>query len=78
MHKYVMNGQILVSMLVTSPAASSQTVVQYPAISDTPAWIVVKANDFARSNSLSPFVLYQGKWNVGFRDMERDIIRKLS
>lgn len=48
--------------------------ILYPAVSDTPAWVVVKANDFARNNGLSPFVLYQGRWACNYRDMERDII----
>lgn len=48
--------------------------VLYLGISDTPAWIVVKANDYARANGLRPFSVYQGKWNAGFRDLEREII----
>ncbi|WVQ80661.1 hypothetical protein IAT38_002766 [Cryptococcus sp. DSM 104549] len=48
--------------------------VLYLGISDTPAWIVAKANDYAIHHGLSQFVIYQGMWNVGFRDMERDII----
>lgn len=49
--------------------------VLYPAVSDLPAWLVVKANDFARNGNLSPFVLYQGLFNLDVRDLERDIIR---
>ncbi|KAL4865284.1 hypothetical protein BDV12DRAFT_174914 [Aspergillus spectabilis] len=48
--------------------------VLYLGVSDTPAWIVVKANDYARANGLRPFSVYQGKWNAGYRDMEREII----
>lgn len=48
--------------------------VLYLGISDTPAWLVVKANDYAKANGLRPFSVYQGKWNAGFRDMEREII----
>ncbi|ODN84133.1 hypothetical protein L202_00142 [Cryptococcus amylolentus CBS 6039] len=48
--------------------------VLYLGISDTPAWIVAQANEFARQNALTPFAIYQGNWNVGKRDMERDII----
>lgn len=48
--------------------------VLYLGISDTPAWVVVKANDYARANGLRPFSVYQGKWNASFRDMEREII----
>lgn len=48
--------------------------VFYLGISDTPAWVVVKANDYARANGLRPFSVYQGKWNMGFRDMEREVL----
>ena len=48
--------------------------VLYLGISDTPAWLVVKANDYAKAHGLRPFSVYQGKWNAGFRDMEREII----
>ncbi|KAH9480231.1 Aryl-alcohol dehydrogenase [NADP(+)] [Psilocybe cubensis] len=48
--------------------------VLYLGISDTPAWVVVKANAFARANSLTPFVIYQGAWNVLDRAFEREII----
>ncbi|KAK7460370.1 hypothetical protein VKT23_009093 [Stygiomarasmius scandens] len=43
-------------------------------ISDAPAWVVQKANDYANFHALTPFVIYQGLWNVMTRDMERDII----
>ncbi|KAH6137750.1 hypothetical protein HBI68_228980 [Parastagonospora nodorum] len=48
--------------------------VLYIGVSDTPAWVVVKANEFARRNGLTPFSLYQGRWNAAFRDMESEII----
>lgn len=48
--------------------------VLYLGISDTPAWIVVKANDYARAHGLRPFSVYQGKWNMGFRDLEREVL----
>ncbi|EED18900.1 aldo/keto reductase, putative [Talaromyces stipitatus ATCC 10500] len=48
--------------------------VLYLGISDTPAWVVVKANDYARTNGLRQFSVYQGKWNASFRDMERELI----
>lgn len=43
-------------------------------ISDTPAWIVSSANRYARDHGKTPFVIYQGRWNVLIRDFERDII----
>jgi aryl-alcohol dehydrogenase-like predicted oxidoreductase len=48
--------------------------VLYLGISDSPAWVVAKANAFARANSLTPFVIYQGNWNILERSFEREII----
>lgn len=48
--------------------------VLYLGISDTPAWVVAKANQYARDHSLRPFVVYQGMWNAVMRDMESDIL----
>ncbi|KAH8112132.1 aryl-alcohol dehydrogenase [NADP+] [Phellopilus nigrolimitatus] len=48
--------------------------VLYLGISDTPAWIVSHANNYAKLMGKSPFVIYQGAWNVMARDFERDII----
>lgn len=48
--------------------------VIYLGISDTPAWIVVKANDYARQHGLRQFSVYQGRWSAASRDAERDII----
>jgi aryl-alcohol dehydrogenase-like predicted oxidoreductase len=35
--------------------------------------ILISLSD-AKSNGLTPFSVYQGKWNVAFRDMEAEII----
>ncbi|KND88730.1 Norsolorinic acid reductase A [Tolypocladium ophioglossoides CBS 100239] len=43
-------------------------------ISDTPAWVVSKANEYARNNGLRQFSVYQGRWSAASRDFERDII----
>lgn len=48
--------------------------VLYLGISDTPAWVVSKANQYARDHGMRQFSVYQGKWNAAERDMERDII----
>jgi len=48
--------------------------VLYIGVSDTPAWVVSKANQYARDHGLRPFVVYQGLWNAAKRDFERDII----
>src|SRR5947209_4725208 len=48
--------------------------VLYLGISDTPAWVVVKCNDYARQHGLRQFSVYQGRWSAAERDFERDII----
>ncbi|KAI0672354.1 Aldo/keto reductase [Trametes maxima] len=48
--------------------------VLYLGISDTPAWIVSKANLYARLTGKTPFVIYQGAWSILQRDFEREII----
>ncbi|KAJ7639220.1 Aldo/keto reductase [Roridomyces roridus] len=51
-----------------------QGKVLYLGISDTPAWVVSKANQYARDHGKTPFVIYQGAWNVMERSFEREII----
>ena len=48
--------------------------VLYLGISDSPAWFVTKANQYARDHGLRPFVIYQGPWNAALRDLEREIV----
>ena len=43
-------------------------------ISDAPAWVVAKANQYARDHGKTPFVIYQGEWNIMKRSFEREII----
>jgi len=51
-----------------------QRKVLYLGVSDTPAWVVSEANMYARLTGKAPFVIYQGKWSVLDRDIEREII----
>ncbi len=51
-----------------------QGKVLYLGISDSPAWVVSAANTYARAHGKTPFTIYQGRWNVMLRDMEREII----
>ncbi|KAL8673387.1 MAG: hypothetical protein Q9168_002177 [Polycauliona sp. 1 TL-2023] len=51
-----------------------QGKVLYLGISDTPAWIVSKANEYARAQGLRQFVVYEGRWSAADRDFERDIL----
>jgi len=46
----------------------------YLAVSDTPAWVVSKFNQYARDHGMRQFSLYQGRWSAAERDFERDII----
>ncbi|OCK93035.1 Aldo/keto reductase [Cenococcum geophilum 1.58] len=48
--------------------------VLYLGVSDTPAWIVSKANEYARNHGLRQFTVYQGHWSAASRDFERDIL----
>jgi aryl-alcohol dehydrogenase-like predicted oxidoreductase len=48
--------------------------VLYLGASDIPAWVVSKANEYARSHGLRGFSVYQGNWAADKRDFERDII----
>ena len=43
-------------------------------ISDAPAWVVTKANQYARDHALTQFSVYQGMWSILERSFERDII----
>lgn len=45
--------------------------VIYLGVSDTPAWVVSKANEYARNHGLRQFVVYQALWNAARRDFER-------
>ena len=48
--------------------------VLYLGVSDTPAWVVSYANAYAKAHGKTPFVIYQGAWNVMDRSFEREII----
>ena len=52
----------------------AQGKVLYLGVSDTPAWIVAKANTYARMSGKTPFIIYQGAWSILQRDFEREII----
>jgi aryl-alcohol dehydrogenase-like predicted oxidoreductase len=48
--------------------------VLYLGISNTPTWVVSKANEYARNNGLTPFSVYQGPWSAAERNIEREVI----
>ncbi|KEZ41246.1 Aryl-alcohol dehydrogenase (NADP(+)) [Scedosporium apiospermum] len=47
--------------------------VLYLGASNMPAWVVSRANEYARGHGLRPFSIYQGRWSAASRDIERDI-----
>ncbi|MFW9853450.1 MAG: aldo/keto reductase [Candidatus Thorarchaeota archaeon] len=48
--------------------------VHYIGISDTPAWIVARANTMAEFRGLEPFVVYQFPYSLAYRHAERSTI----
>ncbi|KIK68354.1 hypothetical protein GYMLUDRAFT_154023, partial [Collybiopsis luxurians FD-317 M1] len=48
--------------------------ILYLGISNAPAWLVVKANDYARAHGKTPFVVYQAPFSILKRDIEREIL----
>ncbi|EYB24105.1 hypothetical protein FG05_00053 [Fusarium graminearum] len=51
-----------------------QGKVLYLGVSDTPAWVVSAANEYARAHGKTPFSVYQGRWNLADRAFEREIV----
>lgn len=51
-----------------------QGKVLYLGVSDTPAWVVSAANEYARAHGKTPFSVYQGRWNIVDRGFEREIV----
>ena len=48
--------------------------VLYVGVSDTPAWVVSRANTLAEANGWTPFVAYQGRYSVLDREAEREVL----
>ena len=75
LHSLVAQGKVLYLVRLPScfrPCHTHSCIPQ--GISDTPAWIVSKANMYARMSGKTPFVIYQGAWNLLRRDLEREIL----
>ena len=51
-----------------------QGKVLYLGASDCPAWVVSAANTYAVEQGKTPFAVYQGRWSLMQRDLERDVI----
>ena len=43
-------------------------------MSNVPAWLVVKANAYARQHGKTPFVVYQAPYSVLHREIEREVL----
>ncbi|KAI0643569.1 Aldo/keto reductase [Trametes meyenii] len=62
LHTLVLSGKVL--YLIRLPSG----------VSDFPAWLIVKANAYARANGKTPFVIFQASYSVFERDIEREIL----
>lgn len=51
-----------------------QGKVLYLGASDMPAWVVGVANEYAKAHGLPMFSVYQGKFSILDRELEREII----
>jgi aryl-alcohol dehydrogenase-like predicted oxidoreductase len=75
---FVLQGKVLylvhlhLVQLFTLPTILSTSFPQ--GISDSPAWVVSKANQYAKDHGKTPFCIYQGNWSILERSFERDII----
>jgi aryl-alcohol dehydrogenase-like predicted oxidoreductase len=48
--------------------------ILYVGVSDTPAWVVARANTIADNRGWTPFVAYQGRYSLVDRGVEREIL----
>lgn len=80
LHKHVMKGDILYPAVSDTPAWVRRVSARNPRRETAmlSSQIVASANAFARYNSLSPFVLYQGLWSLSERELEQEVIRQSS
>ena len=76
LHALVMAGKVLYLVCDHIPCSLCCDDIDIFAqgVSDTPAWVVSKANNYARMANKTPFAIYQGAWSILQRDFERDII----
>lgn len=74
LHNLVVQGKVLYLVSHLFINIKLMLMLNPKGISDTPAWVVSRANTYARAYGKTPFVVYQGAWNVLQRDLEREII----
>ncbi|GFZ46947.1 oxidoreductase with NAD+ or NADP+ as acceptor [Saitozyma sp. JCM 24511] len=61
-------------LMDTLDSLIKQGKVLHLGASNLPAWVVAGCNAYATTANKTPFVVYQGKWNVLDRAIEQDII----
>ncbi|MHA2175550.1 MAG: aldo/keto reductase [Candidatus Hodarchaeales archaeon] len=64
----------IMEVMKTLDELISSTKINYIGISDTPAWVVSRANTIAEIRGWNPFIAFQFPYNLSFRDPEREII----
>lgn len=74
LHNLVVQGKVLYLVRPTTFFVLHMLTSDPQGISDTSAWVVAKANTYAQIHGKTPFVIYQGQWNIMERSFERDII----
>ncbi len=79
LHAIVLQGKVLYLVrlrvyLLSLFSPKIITISSLQGISDSPAWVVAKANQYAKDHGKTPFCIYQGNWSVLERSFERDII----
>jgi len=78
LHNLVVQGKVLYLVRYFSfpkaPTFGIALLALPQGISDSPAWMVPKANQYAKDHGKTPFSIYQGRWSVLDRSFDRDII----
>lgn len=76
LHNLILQGKViyLVCLSISQRVLNDERDEHSQGASDMPAWVVAKANQYARDHALTPFIIYQGSWNVMDRSFEREIL----
>lgn len=61
-------------IMSTLDSLVAKRTVDYIAISDTPAWVVARANQLAKERGWTPFIAYQFPYNIERRAPEREVM----
>ena len=77
LHNLVMAGKILyLACQLKHDVLWGNSLIRFTpqGVSDTPAWFVARANEYARNHGKTPFVIYQAAYSVLQRNIEREIL----